>query len=198
MDYALRDYINGYMTTRTQAQSIQSGISAIRQQVETSLAAGLPPPPEPDQGRWGNRTGNSRDLLRGASPKDNSVRRKSTTTMGDVNMGRDEHVAPVVPLPRGPMQHGAPPPLTRPTHMGPEGSRGFHGTTNPVLTPTGGDGPMVPIDGMARGGVESQLASENNSPTNSVRWVNTNPRDGRNGGRVIEGNRENLLIDLWS
>eukprot|EP00731_Ephydatia_muelleri_P013772 Em0007g1082a len=173
VDYALRDYINGYMTTRTQAQSIQSGISAIRQQVETSLAAGLPPPPEPDQGRWGNRTGNSRDLLRGASPKDNSVRRKSTTTMGDVNMGRDEHVAPVVPLPRGPMQHGAPPPLTRPTHMGPEGSRGFHGTTNPVLTPTGGDGPMVPIDGMARGGVESQLASENNSPTNS----NTLPSD---------------------
>ena len=133
VDYALRDYINGYTTTRTQAQSIQSGISAIRQQVETSLAAGLPPPPEPDQGRRGNRTGNNRDLLRGASPKDNSARRKSTTTMGDVNMGRDEHVAPVVPLPRGPMQHGAPPPLTRPTHMGPEGPRGFHGDNQPSI-----------------------------------------------------------------
>ena len=132
VDYALRDYINGY---RTRAQSIQSGISVIRQQVETSLVAGLPPPPEPDQGRLGNRTGSSRDLLRGASPKDinrsNSVRRKSTTTMGVVNMGRDEHVAPVVPLPRGPMQHRTPPPLTRPTHMGPEGSQRFHGDNQP-------------------------------------------------------------------
>ena len=123
------------------------------------------------------------------------VRIKGATTMGDVNIGRAQHAAPVVPDPRDSLQQRATPPIARPTHIGPVGSRRFHGDNQPSNNINMGwsDGPYrwygprwrrIPACVRAR---QSEIQSE---------MGKSDPWDEMNGGRVLEGNRGNLQIDL--